>query len=139
MIPTLKQLATLRATTQAFVDRDEWAQGKSNDPGDPHGDGTALVVDPRTHETILDCSGHLDGEQFAAALVAMHNAFPSLLDMSVAYHEQKVVWGQDREEAASLWNIVVMFRRTHPTRCSCNLCTEVEKHSREKHLLGGTP
>lgn len=82
---TRKQLDDLAAKVEGFVGED-WEQGTADD--DVHcedeGDGTALVMDWEHLMMLLDCNHHDCGAEMAAALVAMHNALPALVQMARA-------------------------------------------------------
>lgn len=79
---TREQLDELEAAVKGFVGED-WEQGCGDCESQFNVDnGLAIVVDGNHDQVLLDSSDHDCGPEMAAALVAMHNAFPALLQMA---------------------------------------------------------
>jgi hypothetical protein len=79
---TSEQLDELESAVKGFVGVD-WEQGCGDcEANFGVENGRAAVVDEEHLGVLLDCSDHDCGPEMAAALVAMHKAFPALLRMA---------------------------------------------------------
>jgi hypothetical protein len=77
---TADKLDELERVTDGFTCGEPWEQGSEDwDAQAEWGNGTVLVVAGDPQHVIFDCGQHDCGTELAAALVAMHNAFPALL------------------------------------------------------------